>query len=193
MGGIMEQYKRMIASKKVPMDSGGRMALWYLPCFCIGLGGYFLISSIVNNNPNLLWDRPFKIGFIVTRFPLLLMIVVGAFFPYRAKISSKLTFVQDKSSLQTKIEIIKALMDSFGWDIQKQETNYLTISACGGWFRNSSIITVLYDENGYYINWIVYSWRAGNYCSILGTKNVVKKLKELIDDPNFGKSYLPTG
>ena len=174
----MDHYRDIIARNQVPLSAWDKKSLWFLPVFFGGMGIYFLIT----NDPRIWLYHPMDmryVGFII----FFLMIVVGVFFGYRAMISRKLTFVSDIRDDAVKRKIISELKDSFHWVIRKEDKNYFFFHEAGLWgIGNESYITLIYDENGFYINCIVQTFRAGNYTSFIRTRNYVKKLRQLMSD-----------
>ena len=153
----MDKFEEAVSSDRVPISLIYRFLSLILPLAAAGVGLYFLYllqytdwigAEKIKESSGL---RP------VIYFVSTYMIGLGLFIPYSNRNQYRLTFLPSNNSLAVKQSIIHALQVEYDWDMDKEDKQcYRFYELEKG--RRGNLITIIFDETGYYVNRLSIKW-----------------------------------
>ena len=132
----IDLYKKSVQSKRVPLSVGDSLFLWMNPIACILAIPMYIF---------------YKFGFSIN-MAIILLWSVGIYNVYTNIRDTKFKFLANNASLLTKEEVILQLQQKLGWRLENQSRQYFRFHEPMTWKKWSTYITIVWNEEGYFVN-----------------------------------------
>ncbi|HNP23453.1 MAG TPA: hypothetical protein PKM63_17915 [Panacibacter sp.] len=150
----MQRYQQAIINDKVPLSIFDLVLFYTSSLFALVVGLIFFYRI---NFTDFKFDTTNQA--IILNIFSIVFIAFGIYTAILNRQHFKFKFIESSKSKEEKEKIILGIANKSNWTLIKKDTNNFKFTDTFSWSKWRYNITVIYDDNGFYVNALTTQWK----------------------------------
>ena len=150
IGNLMDRYQKIIETRRVRFYSVSSTWITILTYVVMVGVCIYMLYDLNFSSAQRREDEPMQ-PTLFYNIAFIILAIIGSYFLIITPQKLKVRFYENNSSISRKILLIQKTADINKWKLKKKETNYFLYWE-NNWIFQSYYITIVIDNNGFYIN-----------------------------------------